>query len=581
MPALSAPLEEVHRSILNEIYFKITKDLMKALGIPENSITVLINGLEVGATDLKINSSGLEKDNLPTTSSDRRVMATVSEEYNEDSVYSTAVTYSDSQAIFSDPDIDTVVFPVYVKSDVTINFEYNSPSKTEALRIRDDVRIKLSQMRNILHHEVEYNIILPEWVDDLISDVHELKSRLFPQPLKDYFMSHCTDRVFMMTDMANASNARIAVRERQVRVVGVFDINALPEKIEADRETNTYRFTLPYKFSIEVPRGMSVQYPSMVCNRPLPSKWLDFIRERKIKTKEEYSRKLTYSYSMEALSHFEVHRQLDYVLQNKLPLNLPLWDEFPVRSGHPGYVVLSSFLTDVNEQDKRTLSPLTELDENFSIDKELLQFIRDGERQWIVNPYMSYFYLGLHYRRKHFDNNILEIGSDLSVKSKVDLPLVKPTRITLSLCLDTTSLDPSVIKRMYNHKSIYLLYLSELIRGIHNYRHEYGHMSVISHTFYRNFILMLVDGLKKNEHEFLQRFIDIITQDKLVSNQLFSIIHNNHPVTYAALKRVTDIEKYRVNPHYRKNFIAESHYNARTVMTSIIQASSVKNMQLP
>jgi hypothetical protein len=43
------------------------------------------------------------------------------------------------------------------------------------------------------------------------------------------------------------------------------------------------------------------------------------VQENKIKTREEYSRNLTYTQSGSALSHFEAHRQLDYRIQNKLP----------------------------------------------------------------------------------------------------------------------------------------------------------------------------------------------------------------------------------------------------------------------
>ena len=272
MPVACVTLEETSRTILTSSYFKIIQDVLAQTNIPYGTLIAMHKGMEINRTDNQSNLTSEQRANLPSTVSQRKVIVDITEEYNEDALSTTAVSYKDTSPIFMDEQIDVQVYPIYVTSDVTLKISFITPSKTEANRLRDDIRIKLSQMRNISQHEIEYDILIPEAVSDLICDVHTLKSRLHPSELSEYFRSYSTKRAHLITDTANVKNARLAVRERQVRITGKFDFNAMPEPVEEDHDTNTYRLTIPYKFTMEVPRGMCMDYPPTVCNRPMPAK---------------------------------------------------------------------------------------------------------------------------------------------------------------------------------------------------------------------------------------------------------------------------------------------------------------------
>lgn len=355
MPTLYTTLPETQRSILSASFYSVVKDVIYHLGIPGDSVIAVHQGMEINHTDNRTNVSINQKDNLPATASQRRIVATITEDYDEDSLSSTTVSQKDVYPIFNDYDIDATVYTVYVKSQISIDIEYTCGSRTEANRVRDDIRVKLSQGRNILHHNVEYNILIPLMVEEFIADVYDLKNRLFPQSLGDYFKSFSSNHIRPITDMANADNARLAVFERQVRIVGVMEISSEVPKVEQNNDTNTYSFTVPYKFTLDVPRGMCMKYPPMICNRLMPAKYLEFIQEKKIKALESYGTDLCATQSLAALSHFESQRQLSDRVEVNLPFNLPLFDEFHDRVGHKGYVITTSFLTDVDETDKRSL----------------------------------------------------------------------------------------------------------------------------------------------------------------------------------------------------------------------------------
>ncbi len=145
MPTVSLTLEDTNRTILNEAYFKIIGDIVEATKIPHTAVIAVHKDIDYTLTDNKTNETGVGSKNLPSTASLRRISANITEEYNEDELTTTAVHQVNAFPIFEDRQIDVFVFPIYVKSDITIEFSYFTPSKTEANRIRDDIRIRLSQ----------------------------------------------------------------------------------------------------------------------------------------------------------------------------------------------------------------------------------------------------------------------------------------------------------------------------------------------------------------------------------------------------------------------------------------------------
>lgn len=565
MPTIYTPLQETQKTILRSCFQSVVNDAVNQFGIPSDVVVSVHQGIEVNKTDNRSNVSINAEPNLPATVSQRRVIAAITEDYDEDHLTSSVVSQRDTVPIFLDQRLDVVVYPVYVRSQVSITFTYVCGSKTEVNRVRDDMRIRLSQGRNILHHELEYNILLPPEVEDFIADVYDLRNRLLPQTLREYFLENSSSRIRPITDMANAANAKLAVFERQVRVVGTIDVSGEIPPVEQDNETNTYRLVIPYKVSMDIPRGMCMTYPPMVCNRLMPAKYLEFVQEQKIKEMQRAIPSGAGSTSINRLGHFEAQNQLSNRVDIALPLNIPLFDEFHLRQGHGGYVITTTFLTDVDETDKCTLLDLRDLGD-FQFGESFLNIIATEEYRWIVNPYMSPFYLGVHQVNAHHDNNILEITPELMVRSKVPLTLIRPTRICLSVCLDVTRLNDKTVSRLMANKTLYLIYLGELIDALNNYKNEYAKMAVATQTFYRHFLLMLNDAIVKEEDWFVKDFFKILVRDRQLTQVLIATMRGHYQRLYAKILKIVDIDDLRYNDVYTDNDPGSERYAMRTVM---------------
>jgi len=563
MPTVSLTLEDTNRTILNEAYFKIIGDIVEATKIPHTAVIAVHKDIDYTLTDNKTNETGVEKKNLPSTASLRRISANIIEEYNEDELTTTAVHQVNAFPIFEDRQIDVFVFPIYVKSDITIEFSYFTPSKTEANRIRDDIRIRLSQTRNIGIHDIQYDILLPDIVEEFIADVHTLKNRLVPQSLEEYFREHSTKRMHLITDMANKENAKIAIFEKQVRILGLFDFSSMPEKVDADNENSNYKVSFSYKLSFDVPRAIGIRYPVMICNKLLPAKYVQFIEDAKVNSIEERKRNLSYTQSLHALSHFEAHRQLENRVDINYPINVPAFDDFNLRQAHKGYVILASFLTEVDETDKKTLLNLKEIDP-FYIPDILLNYISDGEHEFIKHPYMSFIYVGLHQDGALFDA-YGEIDQNLTIKSVNELSLFKPVRVTLSIIVDITMLDKRALDRLLNNKPVLFLFIKEWMNAFDNFKTEFSRIFDTMNDLFRVFIHILNHYRMIDDDNSLKDFLLVVKTNPYIYTQLFDILFNMFPELFNYISQRGFIEDSK------QNFRSTYNYNdVEGVMKSVM-----------
>ena len=551
MPVVSFTLEEVNKTILTNVYFKIIEDVANVLKIPYGTLVVLHKDTETTLTDNRTNVSNQSINNLPSTVANRRIIANLTEEYNEDELTTTPVHQESAQPIFKDLSISVSVYPIYVKSDLSIEFNFTSHSKSEAIRLRDDLRIRLSQMANIYIHELDYTVLIPEIVEDFIADVHELKSRLIPQTLQAYFEEHSTNRIFPVTDLSNQTNARLGIYEKQVRIVGLFDLNPLPEKLDMDNDNNNYKFSFTYKLSIDVPRAMVLRYPVMIANRPLPAKYLSFIEDHKRNSKEEHKKQLGYtSGALRDLSIFEAHRQLENRVDINLPINIPLFDDFAIREGHKGYSIVLSILTDVNETDKKSLFNLNEL-EDYYIPEPILTYFRTIGLSNLTTPYKSFIYIGLWQEGKYYDADILTIDTNLNVSSKVQLSLLRPVRVTISFITNLSMLQSTYLRKLKYDADMYLSFMREHIELSLNFRPETS-TNHLDNTVYREFIEALQFFVDTSRFEYIPELLRIIAIDKIVERTTIGTLCVGHGKLYRRILNelgpIIDTVNYKVLP---------------------------------
>jgi hypothetical protein len=367
----------------------------------------------------------------------------VVEDYNENNVASTSVTRTDNPAVFWDKALGIYIAPVYVSTDVTINFKYRSPSKTEALRWRDDIRMRVSQMRDINLHTATYHFPMGKEALYLVQQVQKLREENagYGQTFLEYMASHSTDRLTLIGD-TTGKDAIFVIAEKQGRIQGQFGFDYVPEKPERNDDTGTWEVNFSYKFTFDKPIALNMRYPIMIHNQLLPQDLTDFEYQKGNLNKVNK----TFSLTGNALNAFEAQTTMNAVYDQDVVLRMPSFDDFLIESVPHGTGAAFIALTSIGE-DKRTLLDLNDLGD-FMIDKDIMKFIKEVEWPYITKQYLSVFYLSLHRNQFQASNGSLECDQDLVVRADRDLDMRTCHRIRFGVATNFTLLKRQAIDRL-------------------------------------------------------------------------------------------------------------------------------------
>lgn len=386
----------------------------------------------------------------------------VQEDFDINTVGSTAVTRPEQHPVFIDEALDVKVTPVYATTNMVINFRYRCVSKTEALRWRDDIRLRASQMRDINIHDLTYHYVLPLETLVLLKFIHDTKELTAPynETYEEFIIRNSTDRLTLIGDLVN-QDARLAISETQCRVVGLYDWDVLPEKTERE-ETGVWTVSFSYKFNFEKPIACHMRYPIMVHNNLLPSHYTLFTNAEQ----DLYHVPKNYPLSLGALAGFEHDTTMDYRRSHEPIIRLPRFDDFEIKHVPTGTGTAIIALCQV-DQDKRQLLNLHELGD-IALDSDILEFIQLVEYPYICKLYKSIFHISL-YRNEHLTyTTTLDCDNTLMVKAVEDLNLRNIHRLRIALVTDLTLLPWEALDRLRRYPKVLvkvIACMNELLRN--------------------------------------------------------------------------------------------------------------------
>ena len=477
MPNIYLTIPEVEQAVSRPSILKIVQQVQELTGFPENTKTMFAGDIRTQQTA----GSGIaDTSRHPRFDNDVYNYIEVEEDHDLMSINTTAVGRKEHIPVFFDEKLGVQISPIYSSVNVSINFVYKSPSKTDVLRWRDQIRMKISAMRDINLHKIEYHFGIPVQLLVILKHIYDKREAVEPygDTFEQYVKSFSTERLTLLGDLVG-KNARIAVTETQTRIVGLYDFEGMPQKPERE-DTGNWSITFTYKFTYDRPLGMQMKYPVMVHNQLLDDPYLNYQLPF---DKQEIVPK-SFSYSLNAMHAFENDTVMNAVRQIDPLIRIPDCDDFVTTFNAVGYAPALSVLTSV-EDDKKTLFNLNELGD-YDIDVDILDFIRNSEFPYICRQFHSMLYLGFY--RDKFLTNTESINCDLSlnVSSNQELDLRTQHRVRLFICTDLRMLKPGAIQRLREYPKALVKIIgciNELIRDHPDFNELYT-MKRVSHVHF-------------------------------------------------------------------------------------------------
>jgi hypothetical protein len=455
MTCISLTLPEISQSVTRPVIFDIISQVQNNTKISPDTIIKYpgdIDRMQTPGSDIG------SQDPTARFNAQRYTFIEVEEDYDHDTLGSTAVAYNEHIPVWLDRALGVEVKPVYATSAVTISFKYRCPSKTEALRWRDDIRIRISQMQDLNLHHITYHYQLPVSVYEVLVAVYQNREAYlgYGETIDQYIWSNASTRMTLVSDRVDQS-ARLAISETQSRIVGLYGFDGIPDRAERDDTAGAWQISFQYRFSYEKPIACHMRYPIMVHNALLPARYIAFTNSepRPDRIPSSFSR------SIGALHRFEMPTQSSRTRDWDYLIRLPAFDDYIPTQIPPGTGSLILALAEVDETDDRTLFNLSDLGE-YVLDADIMEFITESEYPYICDLYKSIISVTL-YRNAYLTSfDTIRCASDLTLRATRDLNLRNQHRVRIALVTDLTLLDPAALDRLRLYPKALVKILSAL-----------------------------------------------------------------------------------------------------------------------
>ena len=523
MANMLIPFVSVESSVYNEVYNQVIADVSKIIGANHNTLRVLYNSTETVKTDNKANAVLSSDNNTPVTNAIHRLTVRVNEEMDEESIGSSIVNRRDHFPIFRDPEIGVSITPVYIRNNIEFEFSYITPSKADANNMRDLIRMHLSRTLNTFEHDVSYTMIIPEEVEEFITMVHGLKTRLDENPMSlvQYFDAYSNNRVHVITDMVNLPNSLLGVKEKQMRVLGSFGLTNSPPDLEVDNTRNQYRVKFTYFISLDLPKSITMSFPPIIGNKELPVDYLAVISKynnnRRSRDEKDY---LHLGRSNTILSFFNDESMMRKIVDQTYPINVPDYDWYNEPSQIKGYGTIMTVLCTVEESDMRTLFNLKDMGD-YAIAPNILKYISRGNHKKVTDMYQSFIYIGLEQEGRHFGSGRIEITEDLDVKLLDEPDLARPIRISIRSCVDPSFLSTVALEEFNQDDDLFEAFLYEYIElGVQMRNSDLDLLTARDNLIKRLIATKFIKLHSEKNYDKIKKLIYIINTDPTLSRMI-------------------------------------------------------------
>lgn len=389
-------------------------------------------------------------------SNDRYTFVEVEETYQPGALQEMHIFSEDHRAIFIDNETEVTLRPIYTTSDVTVQIRYRTNSETEARRWYADMAIKAAMGRDCNVHTVSYKYSIPFPFVGLLEDVWKLRETTAPygESFKDYITNHASPRLTLLANRAGEM-AMLGVSETQTRIIGVFDIQGVPDLPVRDTTTGSWEISFSYKFSYQRPDAVMVEYPIAVHNSFIPRGYLD----ESVKEDDPFKRETYYSKSYDAMSMFEGDRSMALTRPSLPYFRIPHFDDFTIPHPLQGMATIFTALCflDDGRVDILNLGDLGDI----VIDPDILDFIK-GEVPYLTEEYRSLFHIEVYRNNANLPKELFTVDSNLNAKFTVPMDPRFKYRVRLACVVGINMLQWTAIERLGKYPKAAVKLLSSM-----------------------------------------------------------------------------------------------------------------------
>lgn len=440
MPKLVLAIPEMQDSVTRPVVYDVLRQLRVMTELPLDA-PILFPGM----------SEALAQPDSTITKPEERIRSnyetmytlTVDEHFKDENVLATAVIEAEFIPFFSDEKLQIVMKPSMAQMEVDLNISFQASNKTEALRWRDLIKTKISQLREYFLMDVTYYYLLPPAAVVIMEELHRMREAVegYGQTFDEYMRSHASIRLTKVTTQSGNVEAW-AISEMQRRVQGWLEVDAAPEQGNLSGDASAWTIGFTYKFVYDKPTAVVFTYPLMVHNQLLAQKY----RPKMARPRTDiYTRGMTHSHHQMSIMNSQ---QKQVLYSQAAGYSIPEFDEFiparvPMYSQRLVTALLKMSTTDP------LLMNLGKLP-GYHIHPKVLAFMR-GEAPYMAKFNQSVMCVTFYRGRDPVEASSITIDEELNIRRTNEQSLRDEYHIRLGVHTHWNFLDRDAIRRLCNH----------------------------------------------------------------------------------------------------------------------------------
>lgn len=268
MPRITIPLAANYDPIIRPIMISIAKNVRTLCNLPQDTPLILTgefgSGQQLGRAYSVPGNPTSEKDELFNSKS--RLTVTGIDLIKNEEILTNSGRNADYQPMWEDNKLGISLRPIYIASQITLDFRYTASTQSEAIKFRDEHAVKRSESLGALTHLIKYDIPVGEDVLTYLAHFHELRETIagYGENFTDYFKKHqCREWTVLGAQDADELKGLISIPEIQRHVLGEFDFSDIPTENKVDGNT-TWEIQFSYRVTYHRCTHLYLAYPLAV-----------------------------------------------------------------------------------------------------------------------------------------------------------------------------------------------------------------------------------------------------------------------------------------------------------------------------
>lgn len=356
---------------------QVVREVARRLGIPED--TPIYNPGYLGSIATPgsaIGQMGKPEEDRVGDDGLAGITIQLEEEYDEDSLFTTALHQSEYPPIFHDPALGVVVRPVYSATVARLSFSVKFRSRTEAVRWRDHIRHKVSAGQRELNHTVQYAYMFPIECMELLRHVYDLRegNAGYGDSWTEYATERFTPRLKLLSNQKGNFQSP-AISESQSDIIGWWDFELAPDTDAISESGEKWVVDFEYTYRYDKPTAVATHHPIIVHQQLLDQTWIPAIERTMVEPVRTYSSKTRQA--LDALRETMEHVPMISGVQ------IPEWDDWLPAKVMPNTVTVFTAMLMKDENDPTLLVDLNDLGE-YRFDPAMLHYLSEQYRYLTV-----------------------------------------------------------------------------------------------------------------------------------------------------------------------------------------------------